>query len=281
MSTIGKVFIIVNLILSAAFLGWAANYSAHARDYKGELAKAQAASEQALAAKQKEVDDLTVEKNAVTDQQRQFREQRDSVQSESDRLKTQVDELKRNNDSLGGTLAKIQATLNDYNDTITQLIAQKDAAVQRANEAERARDSAIQEKDSAVFAKNDAEEATKTAMTHIGDLENEKRAMQEQIDNLDTRLTMITKKTGINGNEIVAQKPIEDLVLDIKKDLKIVIINKGKKDDVKVGYVFDIYRGSQYKGQVRIQDVQEGMASGVILNEKDAITRGDSATTSL
>jgi len=281
MSNVGRVFIVLNLIFSAAFLGWAANALSHAEEYKVQMASAKKASDEALAAKQKEVDDLTVEKNAVTDQQRQFREQRDGFETEAGRLKTQLDELKRSNDTMQGNLAKIQATLNDYNDSIKQLGAQKDAAVQRANEAERARDSAIQEKDSAVFAKNDAEEATKTAMTHIGDLENEKRAMQEQIDNLDTRLTMITKKTGINANEIVAQKPIEALVLDIKKDLKLVIINKGKKDDVKVGYVFDIYRGSQYKGQVRIQDVQEGMASGVILNEKDAITRGDSATTSL
>ena len=60
-----------------------------------------------------------------------------------------------------------------------------------------------------------------------------------------------------------------------------MILNKGKKDEVKAGYVFDIYRGSQYKGQVRITDVQEGMSSGLILREMNAIGRGDSATTSL
>ena len=94
---------------------------------------------------------------AVTDQQRQFREQRDGFETEAGRLKTQLDELKRSNDTMQGNLAKIQATLNDYNDSIKQLGEQKDAAIQRANEAERARDDARREMDAAVLAKNDAE----------------------------------------------------------------------------------------------------------------------------
>jgi DNA repair exonuclease SbcCD ATPase subunit len=281
MSNIGKVFIILNLLLSAGFLGWAANALSHAEDYKTQLASAKKASEEALAGKQKEIDALTVEKNAVTDQQRQFREQRDSAQTEADRLKTQLEELKRSSDTMQGNLTKIQATLNDYNDSIKQLGEQKDAAIQRANEADRARDAAEREKDAAVLAKSNAEEATQNAMTRIADLEQEKMGLADQVENLDTRLAVMSKKTGVPANEVYAVPAIEALVLDVKKDLKLVILNKGKKDEVKVGYVFDIYRGSQYKGQVRISDVQEGVSSGQILHEKSAIGRGDSATTTL
>ena len=281
MSNVGRVFIVLNLIFSAAFLGWAANALSHAEEYKVQMASAKKASDEALAAKQKEVDDLTVEKNAVTDQQRQFREQRDGFETEAGRLKTQLDELKRSNDTMQGNLAKIQATLNDYNDSIKQLGEQKDAAIQRANESERARDDATREKDAAVLAKSNAEEATQNAMTRISDLEGEKVALSEQVETLDTRLTVMMKQTGIKAPDVFAQPAIEALVLDVKKDLKLVILNKGKKDEVKAGYVFDIYRGSQYKGQVRITDVQEGMSSGLILREMNAIGRGDSATTSL
>ena len=281
MSTIGTVFIILNLILSAGFLGWAANALGHAQEYKKQMADAKKASDEALAVKQKEVDDLTIEKNAVTDQQRQFREQRDAFETEAGRLKTQLEELKRSNDSMQGNLTKIQATLNDYNDTIKQLGDQKDAAIQRANEAERAKDAAERDKDAAVVAKNDAEEATRNAMLRISDLEKEKMGLSEQVETLDTRLAVITKQTGVKLTDVFSQPQIEALVLDVKKDLKLVILNKGRKDEVKVGYVFDIYRGSQYKGQVRIQDVQETMCSALILREKDAIGRGDSATTTL
>jgi DNA repair exonuclease SbcCD ATPase subunit len=281
MSTIGRVFIVLNLLLSAAFLGWASNALNQTRMYKEEIAAAKKTSDEAMAAKEKELSELQVQLNGVTDQQRTFREQRDSFETEGNRLKTQVEEFKRANDTMQANLTKIQSTLGDFNNSNKQLNDQKDAAIERAHEAERARDAALAEKDAAVLAQSNAEEATKNATTRIGDLEGEKVALTEQIDNLNTRLEVITRTTGIAASSVMAQPAIEALVLDVKKDLKLVIINKGKKDEVKVGYVFDIYRGSQYKGQVRINDVQEGMASGVILNEKNAIGRGDSATTAL
>lgn len=281
MSPIGRIFIVLNLILSAAFLGWAANALEKTEKYKEELVAARKAHDEALAGKETEISGLRTELSGVTDQQRTFREQRDGFEAEANRLKTQVEEFKRANDTMQGNLAKIQTTLGDYNNSITQLSQQKDAAVERAHEAERARDAAVAEKDSAVLAKNDAEEATRNANTRIGDLEGEKVVLVTEVENLNTRLEIIMRETGVAATSFQAQPAIEALVLDVKKELKLVILNKGKKDDVKVGYVFDIYRGSQYKGQVRIQDVQESMASGLILNEKTAIGRGDSATTSL
>ena len=281
MSNIGRIFIVLNLILSAAFLGWAANALGKSEKYKDELAAAKKAHTDEIAAKDKELSDLQVQITGVTDQQRTFREQRDTFEAESNRLKTQLEEFKRANDTMQANLSKIQATLGDYNNSIAQLTQQKDAAVERAHEAERARDAAVNEKDAAIMAKNDAEEATRNANTRIGDLEGEKVALATDLENHKTRLEIIMRETNFSASNLISQPAIEALVLDVKKDLKLVILNKGKKDDVKVGYVFDIYRGSQYKGQVRIQDVQDSMASGLILNEKTAIGRGDSATTSL
>lgn len=281
MSPIGRIFIVLNLILSAAFLGWAANALEKTGKYKDELAAAKKLHADDVAAKEKELADLQINLNGVTDQQRQFREQRDGFETEANRLKTQLDEFKRANDTMQANLTKIQATLGDYNSSIAQLTQQKDAAIERAHEAERARDAAVAEKDSAMLAQRDAEEATNLANTRIGDLEGEKLALAEQVSTLDTRLQVIMTKTNLKANEVFSQPKIEALVLDVKKDLKLVILNRGKKDEVKVGYVFDVYRGSQYKGQVRITDVQEGMSSGLILNEKSAIGTGDSATTLL
>lgn len=281
MSPIGRIFIVLNLILSAAFLGWAANALQKTEEYKKQLTEAQAKHADELAAKEKELSDLGVELNGVKDQQRTFREQRDGFEAESNRLKTQLDELKRANDTMQANLTKIQATLGDYNNSITQLVQQKDAAIERAHEAERARDAAVADKDAAVLAQNDAEEALKNANLKIGDLEGERVALATEVENLNTRLEVVYRETGASAAIFQTQKPIEALVMDVNKDLKLVIINKGRKDEVEVGYVFDIYRGSQYKGRVRINDVQEGISSGLILQEKAAIGRGDSATTTL
>lgn len=281
MSPIGRIFIVLNLILSAAFLGWAANALEKTESYKDQIAAEKQAHADAVAAKEGELSALQVNLNDVTEQQRQFREQRDATQAEADRLKTQLDEFKRANDTMQASLTKIESTLGDYNNSISQLTQQKDAATERAHEAERARDAAQAEKDAAVMAQRDAEEATNNANLLIGDLEGEKMALAEKVESLETRFQVAMKVAGLKASDIMAQPAIEALVLDVKSDLKLVILNKGKKDEVKVGYVFDIYRGSQYKGQVRIQDVQEGISSGLILHQKDSIGRGDSATTAL
>lgn len=281
MSPIGRIFIVLNLILSAAFLGWASNALGKAEDYKKQIAELQKSHQDTTAQKDAELSKLTVDLNDVTEQQRQLREQRDLHETEANRLKTQVDELKRAGDTMQANLTKIQATLGDYKGSIDQLVQQKDAATERAHEAERARDSAVQEKDAAVLAKNDAEEATRNAQREIADLTAKAGGLEEQVSTLDARIAQIVAVTGVDLTKIMPAPKIDAFVLSVDRGLKLVVINKGKKDNVKEGFTFDVYRGSQYKGQVRIQDVQEGMSSGLIVTEKNAISNGDSATTTL
>jgi chromosome segregation ATPase len=235
----------------------------------------------ALAEKETELSALTTNLNEVTDQQRTLREERDGIRAEADRFKTQVEELKRAGETMQANLTKIQATLGDYNNSIAQLTQQKDAAIERAHEAERARDAAVADQQAAMLAKSAAEEATNNANLTIADLEKAKADLLAQVDTLDTRIATIVDQYGINLNSITAQKAIDAQVLKVDRDLKFVVLNKGRADEVKPGYVFDIYRGSTYKGQIRIQDVQDNMSSGLIVTEMNAIATGDSATTTL
>lgn len=281
MSPIGRIFIVLNLILSAAFLGWAANALGTTKKLNEELARVKTEHATALQAKEDELSKLTVDLNAVTEQQRALREERDGVKAEKDNLKTQLDELKRASEAMQGNLTKIQATLGDYNNSIAQLTQQKDTAVERAHEAERARDAAVAEQQAAQLAQSTAEEGMNNANLKIGDLEKTNADLVAQVDTLDTRLTALIERTGTSYGDTAAQKPIDAQVLKVDRNLKFVVINKGRADEVKPGYTFDIYRGSTYKGQIRIQDVQENMASGLIVTEKNAIATGDSATTTL
>jgi len=279
MSPIGRIFVVLNLILSAAFLGWAANALSTTDNYKKELETAKTAHAAELAKKDEEISKLTIDLNGATEQQRQFHSEREQKTAEADGLRRELDELKSRHDGLQGSLKKIEATLADYNSTISQLGQQKDAAVEKAHEAQRERDSAVSEKDAAELARRDAEEAQKNAETRIADLESERGDLMEKISDLDTRMAKLIELTG---TEVTFAAPkIEGYVLEVNRDLKLVVINKGAKDQVKPGYTFSIYRGSQYKGQVRINSVQDGLASGIILAEKSPITKGDSAATTL
>ena len=113
----------------------------------------------------------------------------------------------------------------------------------------------------------------------VAGLEKEAAVLNQRVDTLTSALIEYTgDKFGL---PISSTPAIDAEVLDVKRDLKIVVLNKGKKDEVKVGYIFDVYLGSTYKGQVRVQDVQENTCTGLILNEMNPIELGDSATTSL
>lgn len=281
MSPIGRIFVVLNLILSAAFLGWAANALSTTQDWKKKYEDEKTARAADLSKKDEELSQLGVELKGVTEQQRQFHSERDQKSAEADTLRRELEELTGRHDALSASLKKIESTLGDYNNTITQLGQQKDAAVKESHEAQRERDSAVSEKDAAELAKRDAEEAKKNAERKIGDLEKERMALQDQISTLDTRLSQIVADTNYDISKIDAAPRIDGYVLDVNRDLKLVVINKGSEDQVKAGFTFSVYRGSQFKGTVRIQDVQGKMASGIIVNEKSPITRGDSASTGI
>ena len=77
MSPIGRIFIVLNLILSAAFLGWAANALATTEDYKQQLQDERASLGAELLAKEDEVSQLNSQKDRLENDARSFREQRD------------------------------------------------------------------------------------------------------------------------------------------------------------------------------------------------------------
>lgn len=284
MSTIGRIVVILNLVLSACFLGWASNALSSVQSYKTQLADATTKHQTEIDAKQAEISALNAEKTGLANDQRTFREERDQARANVDEKTSQLEELKRANDKMQANLTEIQAALTDYNATIAQLTQQKDAALERAHEAERARDEAVSKADAAEMAKRDAEEATKTAQLSIGDLEKERTSLQDRLSKLDTQMKMLQANPDLaNVRDAVAMPKIDASVLRVEEDMKFVVLNKGKNDGVEVGFTFDVYRGSQYKGQVRISEVQDVMSSGqiIFLNDGKSIATGDSATTSL
>lgn len=122
-----------------------------------------------------------------------------------------------------------------------------------------------------------------STQTRIEELERENAALVARIAALEGQLREAPAHGGVHWTHCVSlgQPTIDAVVLDVKEGLRIVVLDKGQRDGVKVGYVFDVYLGAQYKGQVRVQDVQETLCSGVIVHAMNPIARRDSATTSL
>jgi hypothetical protein len=285
MSPIGRIFIVLNLILAALFLGWASHALGTTENYRTLLAEEETAHKATEVAAAEEKDQLDTTINALEDQTRATREERNLLQADKERLETQLSEEKRSNEQMHGDLTSIRATLNDYNDTIRQLEASKDGAVERAHEAEGERDDATAAAQAAEQLQRDAEDAKRGSDLRVTDLEGQRTGLQDQVTQLETHLAMVFEMTGLSVQSLVSVPKIDGQVLDVRMDLApgLVMLNVGKNQKVERGYTFEVWHGSQYKGQVRVADVQGDVCSALVVNavEGTMIRQGDSASTIL
>lgn len=282
MSTIGKIFLFVNLALAAAFLGWAANSFGKTEEMK--KAHATAVAEATAARTRAENDASTARTDA-----RQQEQAKDALRNERDnldaRLKSTQQDLeaeKRSAEQLRGDVAKINASIGTLNQQLEAIEKAKDTAVAQARQAESERDAARDEAQEAGERQRAAEEAKTQAQMEIASLEKQLKGTRDQIASLDTRLK---EMIAVYGAVEVAQKAIDARVMNVNYDLKpgLVALNVGKAHDVQPGYTFEIYSGSVYKGRVKVQTVYQDMCAAVIDVQKDGakIAAGDSASTRL
>jgi len=173
MSPIGRIFVVLNLILAAAFLGWASTSLATAQDWRQKHDESQKENEAKLAAKDQDVSALEVKVNTLTEEQSRLRTQRDQFEAEVEKLKTQLGDEGRRGDKLQGDITAIQASLSDYSDTIKQLSSEKERILERLGEAEKARDEANDQVMATEMEKRDAQDALRRAQDQIADLKDQ------------------------------------------------------------------------------------------------------------
>lgn len=285
MSTIGKIFLLFNLFLAGGFLIWASTSLGKGTELNKQLAAEKAAHEKVRAelesTKSTMATQLATEKSAKDS----FKNERDQAVSETGRTKEDLAAAKRANDQLGGDVAKIQATLGQYQANNDRLSKEKDAAIAEARTLERQRDESKQAAMAAEQAKRDAEEALAKANRDIADLEKKVKSSKDQIAALDTQLQNLVAVTGVSLNEIKAPEAIDAKVVKVDYNLKpgLVALSAGSSSGVKKGYTFEIYNGTTYKGQVRVEMVHDNMSSALIVfaNSGQTIGEGDSASTRL
>lgn len=285
MSSIGKIFVVLNLVLAAAFVGWAANAASLSGDWKKKYE-----DQVTLAGKTKtELDaelakvraDLNLAKSdlntAVT--------ARDEAKRAQDRLTQENSDLQKSNATLEASVTGIQTTLGEittsrdkaFDDTKKAQAAQADAEAKR-RAAELAQAAAEQ-------AQADAEAKLNDVMNQVASLEKDKTKLVNEQSSLQTQFDTLVARTGTKISDITSVPQIDGAVLGIDTSVApgLVAINAGQDKGVKRGHTFDIFDGATYKGQVRIEFVHADMSSGLITRTVpgQTIRQGDGATTRL
>jgi len=145
------------------------------------------------------------------------------------------------------------------------------------------------ERDKAVAAREFAETQSietvadlKEAEAELMQLAKKNAGLVEDVLQKDYMIEQARKRGyDVRSGAAAAAKFVPGKVLQVEEAVNIVILNVGEKDEVKPGMEFVISRGDKYVGKVRVRNIYRDMCSATILPEmtKEALQVGDTAQT--
>ncbi|MCA9003505.1 MAG: hypothetical protein KDB61_16385, partial [Planctomycetes bacterium] len=145
MSSIARIFIVLNLLLTALVLGWASNLMSADQNWKDKHAALETSSNEALAAKDAEISTLNTNVASLKEDASRLRDERDANAAARDRNQSDLElEREKNaaaqatNDKFASTIAGIDEGRKATQDKFDQAQADKVAATEARREAEEA-----------------------------------------------------------------------------------------------------------------------------------------------
>jgi len=281
MSPIGRVFVIVNLILSVAFVAFAGNLLQNGESYRNKFLAEQKKHQEDLKQKSDEIAKLQASLQSKTSDYNGAHRQVLDLQNLTKQLQQELKDQKDTNSQNVATLKEIKSTLEVLQTDVDKareenksLREKEAAAVKAQEEAENAR-LALEEQVASL--KNEIAKLNDKIATHeatIAKLEDEK-------SNLDALVAMAIAKGFKPGRP---EKDLDALVMAVNKlDQKniLVTLSVGKDDGVSKGYTFDIYRGGAYKARAQVIEVDNKSCVARVVNALRKVAKGDRAKTNL
>lgn len=284
MSTIGRLFVFVNLVLSIVFLTCGAFLLAKSDDYRGKLALEKKDRSEEVAQLKDRINKLDAEKNGARNDAENARLKATQAETERDQLNGRIAKADAENGRLGTEVAKIATVLENFRKNNEDLQATVD-------KNRKDLDTMSQERDAAKKKQEDAENALAQANESGKSLDATKSSLMEQVTKLTDQLTgaqnalaIYAERTGIPLGEVGQAPPlINGNVTQVASDVKLIELNVGADANMKKGYSVVIFHGSQYKGEAIVEDVQPKFSTARItkLYPNRKIETGDNVTTRL
>lgn len=284
MSPIGRVFIVLNLVLSGVFLGYAGFYLSEADSWKNDYAKMEKAKDAEITSLKGENNILRTDKETATNEVSSLNR---TVANLKNANAAKDDELKE----LNGRFTSLQSSYQGIQSSVSSLAQSSEKQNERIAELSQSYLEAKNERAVAIAARDQAKEELEAESSSRRGTEEKNQALQDRlasanmtIRDMELRMDAIAAVVP-NIGEIISGTlpPVKGEVFAVNTDLKTVFLrlNDGEIDKVSKGWRFSIHDGTKYKGEVSIIDVdaEAKTATGRILAENATISRGDRAET--
>lgn len=284
MSSIGKIFVVLNLVFSLVVLGVVGSILAKSNEFNKKWTDEAALRKTENEAKDGEIGKLTQDIKTLNGDKRQNEERISGLTTQSQSLEAENTRLKTDVDTFRSDLAKLQADYQKFTSTLESLRSHNEQLVKENGEMRDAKNAAEGKQTAAEQDLARANSTIESLNSEVAGLKDQIEALQSTTNELDAQIEAAIQ-AGFDISKVRAQPQLDGVVQSVNANLQIVVLSLGADVGVTRGMKFAIYGGGQYKGEVVVNDVYPDNCSARILpNVKGShasIAANDKATTRL
>jgi predicted RNase H-like nuclease (RuvC/YqgF family) len=282
MSSIGRVFIVLNLLLAGIFVAFAGLYLQRADDWK---LKHETVSKQLDDERKSLGDRITQLSGELAAAERNLRGLKQTADNFENQVKQKTEELAAQETRLAefvGEVGKLQSSLSTMQSEIANSNAQSKKAYEDWMKADREKVAALQNEEKAKAALGEAEQKIAGLERTLADANAKVSSLDSTVKEQEMMLGIVRGKfPGLLGNiaptldgRVANVSPNNDLVT-------IQITNNPAGAEIKPGYAMAVWDGSKYKGEVTITEVKDDFVFGRVTRrtENASVSVGDRAST--
>ena len=263
MSSIGKIFVIINLVLSVLVLGAAGALLKKTEATKSQVQTAQSERDTAKADLDKARSEFAEREKALNADKQQLTEAKNDLDVARQGLQNNVARLEADNQGLRNDVTKINTSLaaieSSFSTTQQRVVELTDQNTQLNQQMIEAKAKA----NDAATAQGTAEADLSKANDEIAQLKEDLGKSQEEASTAN-KLVEVAKAAGFDASLIMAMPHIEANVAEVDEQYGFVVLDKGKKDSVERGFTFEIHRDGNYLGRVKVDEIYDDYATARI-----------------
>jgi hypothetical protein len=263
MSTVAKVFVVLNLLLAVAFLGAAATHLGYDDSYRKKLTDVTAQKDQEIKRVQGLLDEANREKVSLSQKVNEQTQRADVANTRAESFKAAYDQVVQDHNKLSASYASLsdalktaQLTIKNYETLTTSLQNERTATLQALAAAQ---DAEVQARKNQATTELNLEQAT----AQLQDTSAKLTQTTADLESTRTKLEAAIKSGGGAAAMITeAQPPQTGKILQADNAHNIFVISLGSEDGVRVGFKYTVARGNHYVAEIVIDRVEAKMASG-------------------
>ena len=261
MSTVAKVFVVLNLLLAVAFLGAAATHLGYDDSYRKKLTDVTVAKDAEIKRVQGLLDEANKDKVELTKKVNEQTSRADVANTRGESFKTAYDQVVQDHNKLSASYSALsdaqntaQKTIQNYAALVTSLQNERNSTLAALTAAQ---DAEVQARKNQATTELNLEQAT-------AQLQDTSAKLTQTTSDLESTRTKLESaiKTGGSATLITDQPAQTGKILQADNAHNIFVISLGSEDGVRVGFKYTVARGNHYVAEIVIDRVEAKMASG-------------------